>query len=60
MLPPFSSNTMSSDTWSDIKEIQQTGDIRRDISDTSASDAQKTAASIGEDTTGGRPELAND
>lgn len=29
MLPPFSSNTMSSDTWSDIKELQQQGGIQK-------------------------------
>jgi len=54
MLPPFSSNTMSSDTWSDIKEIQQTGQIRRDTTD--AADA---AASVGA-STGGRPTTPDD
>ena len=33
MLPPFSSNTMSSDTWSDIKQIQRDGTIRREDGD---------------------------
>lgn len=31
MLPPFSSNTMSSDTWSDIKAIQQGGGLQSNI-----------------------------
>jgi len=59
MLPPFSSNTMSSDTWSDIKEIQQNGTIRRDTT----GDAQKAASSVGDTTsgtTGGRPSLPDD
>lgn len=63
MLPPFSSNTMSSDTWSDIKTIQQTGGIRAnqnqlaDPTDISK-DAQK-AGETGLDANagvGGRPE----
>lgn len=49
MLPPFSSNTMSSDTWSDIKEIQQSGGIRRQ---------QDTGLTT--DNTGGRPETPDD
>lgn len=49
MLPPFSSNTMSSDTWSDIKEIQQSGGIRRQQDSTSTTD-----------NTGGRPETPDD
>lgn len=44
MLPPFSSNTMSSGTWSDIKQIQQKGSTNID-------------QIIDGDNKGGRPEL---
>jgi hypothetical protein len=58
MLPPFSSNTMSSDTWSDIKTIQQTGGIR--VNQGGGQSMKDTAiADLGGDT-GGRPEKPND
>lgn len=53
MLPPFSSNTMSSDTWSDIKEIQQNGGIRRQNEAGAATPSENGS-------TGGRPEKPDD
>lgn len=55
MLPPFSSNTMSSDTWSDIKTIQQTGGIR--ANPTAASGPDISGGSSSKD---GRPTLPAD
>lgn len=51
MLPPFSSNTMSSDTWSDIKTIQQQGGIRK---------ADTPAETQPAENGGGRPALPAD
>jgi hypothetical protein len=60
MLPPFSSNTMSSDTWSDIKTIQQTGGIRANQSDLGGGgrDITNTQSAVPSGT--GRPELPPD
>lgn len=74
MLPPFSSNTMSSDTWSDIKTLQEQiikggkgsvgqivpGEDGKVDSKTGSNDAAKTASSVGEDSKGGRPALPDD
>lgn len=64
MLPPFSSNTMSSDTWSDIKAQQQqilAGGKVTPIGGQTDTAAQKSATTT---TTGeskaGRPTLPND
>lgn len=62
MLPPFSSNTMSSDTWSDIKTIQQQGGIKpagAGATPATGADAAQTAAKAGA-SEGGRPETPDD
>lgn len=60
MLPPFSSNTMSSDTWTSIKQIQKDGGLvgERPVQDQSPiinKEAADQASKIGENQ-GGRPE----
>lgn len=66
MLPPFSSNTMSSDTWSDIKALQEQilsgkNKITTPTAQTQQNSASKVANSVGEGTSqGGRPELPDD
>lgn len=60
MLPPFSSNTMSSDTWSDIKEQQQQILAGRK-GQTGQNPAQQAAqTNDGDKGSGGRPELPAD
>lgn len=62
MLPPFSSNTMSSDTWSDIKAQQQ--QILSGGKVTPIGGAADTAAAAAttkdSNSSGGRPELPDD
>lgn len=57
MLPPFSSNTMSSDTWSDIKAQQQ--EIMGKKPAAATPDQPSTETQDGS-STGGRPTLPND
>lgn len=60
MLPPFSSNTMSSDTWSNIKEQQQQILAGRKPGQPTQ-DTQQDQSSQGQDNNGsGRPSLPND
>lgn len=51
MLPPFSSNTMSSDTWNQAKDVQ------RQIVGNGSGNQQPT---LGEEKKNGRPQKAND
>lgn len=63
MLPPFSSNTMSSDTWSDIKAQQQqilSGGKVTPIGGQADTAAQKTTTTPDGEGKSGRPELPND
>lgn len=64
MLPPFSSNTMSSDTWSDIKAQQQEilGKKPQQAADPTQTELTQTATDTtsGESSTGGRPTLPDD
>lgn len=59
MLPPFSSNTMSSDTWKDIKTIQQSGGLQSNIVSTlpdGAGEVSPAPTPSESGATGGRPE----
>lgn len=70
MLPPFSSNTMSSDTWSDIKAQQEmiiqgrkTGSATPAIDANAAGSGAGSAgrpSQSGSDDKGGRPEKPAD
>lgn len=62
MLPPFSSNTMSSDTWSDIKAQQEAILAGRKVGETTqpAQTAATTSGQSSDGAKGGRPTLPND
>lgn len=64
MLPPFSSNTMSSDTWSDIKAQQEAILAGRKVGEGGAAQPAQTAATTSGQSSdgakGGRPTLPND
>ena len=62
MLPPFSSNTMSSDTWSDIKAQQQQILSGGKVTPVGGQADTARSGSVTSDSTGGagRPQLPND
>lgn len=62
MLPPFSSNTMSSDTWSDIKAQQQQILSGGKVTPVGGQADAARSGSVTSDSTGGagRPQLPND
>ena len=62
MLPPFSSNTMSSDTWSDIKAQQQQILSGGKVTPVGGQADTARSGSVTSDSTGGagRPQLPDD
>lgn len=61
MLPPFSSNTMSSDTWSDIKQQQELIIKGKEAVSSSVDKTTQNAASTKDDNSSvGRPSLPDD